>query len=53
MKTVKTEFGDVRIKRSKGFGIEKAKLEYDDLARIARESGKTIAGIRMEIEKKM
>lgn len=53
VKTVKTEFGDVRIKRSKGFGIEKAKPEYDDLARIARESGKTIAGIRREIEKKL
>ena len=32
-----TPYGNVRIKKSEGFGTEKSKLEYDDIARIAKE----------------
>jgi len=37
--TVSTQAGDVRIKISEGYGVARKKIEYDDLARIAREMG--------------
>ena len=49
--SVETEYGPVRIKRASGYGIEKAKPEYDDLARISGETGKPIAELRRELEK--
>lgn len=52
VETVETEFGAVRIKRGSGFGIEKSKPEYDDLARIARKTGLTIAEVRRRIGNK-
>lgn len=47
--TVNTQYGPVRVKRSKGYGVEKQKPEYDDLVRIAREQGCSIDAIRKEI----
>ena len=41
-----TPHGDVRVKVSSGFGVTRRKAEYDDLARIARETGKPIADLR-------
>lgn len=38
METVDTPFGPVRKKVSTGYGIRKEKLEYQDLARIAKEN---------------
>ena len=32
-----TELGRIRVKRSHGFGVERSKLEYEDVARIAME----------------
>lgn len=52
VETVETEFGAVRIKRGSGFGIEKSKPEYDDLSRIARKTGLTIAEVRRRIGNK-
>ena len=37
-----TAFGEVRIKQSKGYGVEREKYEYEDLARIAREKNMSI-----------
>lgn len=37
VETVDTPLGPVRVKRSAGHGAARAKLEYEDLARIARE----------------
>ncbi len=37
--TVQSEFGPVRCKVSKGYGVEKRKYESDDLCRIAEETG--------------
>ena len=42
--TLETDYGPVRIKRAAG----KSKPEYEDLARIARETGKTLAELRGE-----
>ena len=38
-RTVSTEYGDVRVETASGFGVERAKPEYDDVAAIAREKG--------------
>jgi uncharacterized protein (DUF111 family) len=49
IETVKTEFGDVRVKKSAGFGVERKKIEFEDLAKIARESGMSISEIEGKI----
>jgi len=38
----------VRRKISKGYGVERSKYEYDDLARIARERGVSISELFSE-----
>ncbi|MDE6851151.1 MAG: nickel pincer cofactor biosynthesis protein LarC [Lachnospiraceae bacterium] len=38
-KTVETEYGPVRIKTGKGYGITKSKPEYEDLAEVAQREG--------------
>ena len=50
-KTVRTQDGEVRVKTSSGYGAEREKAEYEDLAALARKSGKTIAQIRSEVLK--
>ena len=42
IETVKTEFGDIRIKRAEGYGVKRAKYEYEDLAAISRKTGLSI-----------
>ena len=49
IETVQTEFGPVRIKKSSGFGVSRSKYEYEDLARIARQTGKSISEIETAI----
>lgn len=46
METVETNFGPVRAKISTGFGTEKRKLEYDDLAKHARENNVPLSEIQ-------
>ena len=41
-----TELGPVRVKRSAGYGVEREKYEYEDLAAIAREKGLSLAELR-------
>ena len=36
--TVMTRFGPVRVKRSEGYGTQKEKYEYEDVARLARDN---------------
>lgn len=40
--TVETPYGPVRIKTSAGYGVQRSKAEYDDLAHIASENGLTL-----------
>ncbi|MDR1812744.1 MAG: nickel pincer cofactor biosynthesis protein LarC [Candidatus Fibromonas sp.] len=42
---IQTEFGAVRVKTSRGFGVVKSKPEYEDIAGIAREKGKSIRDV--------
>ena len=44
-----TPFGEVRVKHSEGFGVVREKIEYEDLAKIAKEKNLSID----EIEKKI
>lgn len=46
---VDTSFGPIRVKVSSGFGVVRKKIEYEDLARIAKENNLSIA----EVEKKL
>ena len=48
---VRTPVGDVRRKVSSGYGVTRTKLEYDDLARIARERGVSLADARALAER--
>ena len=49
IETVKTEFGDIRIKKAEGYGIKREKYEYEDLAAIARKTGLSIEEIVQKI----
>ena len=46
MRTIETEYGTVRIKRSEGYGTVREKKEFEDLARIAREQGISLGEAR-------
>ena len=47
--TVQTRFGPVRVKTAQGYGVTREKAEYDDLARLARESGQPLDKIRAAV----
>ena len=43
---VQTAYGEVRVKRASGMGVERAKPEYDDVAALALRHGVSLADIR-------
>ncbi len=47
--TIETSYGSVRVKTSTGYGVTRKKLEYEDLARIAKEEGLSIEEVRDKI----
>lgn len=47
--TVQTPYGNVQKKLSSGYGVTREKYEYEDLARIAREQGLSLAEVRKSI----
>ena len=49
IETIETKFGPISVKKSTGFGVTRQKVEYEDLARIARETGKSIEEIERNI----
>ncbi len=44
-----TPYGAVQKKISSGYGVTREKYEYDDLARIAREQGMSLAELRKQL----
>ena len=50
VETVETAFGPVRVKIASGFGVERVKYEYEDLAKIAREQGISVDAVREAIK---
>ena len=49
--TVETPYGPVRIKKVAGYGTERSKMEYDDLARIASEQGLSLSEVQEIVRK--
>ncbi len=49
IESVKTEFGEIRIKKAEGYGVKREKYEYEDLAAIARKTGLSIEDILRRI----
>ena len=47
--TLATDYGPVRMKEGRGWGVEREKAEYEDLARIAREQGMSLEEVRKKI----
>lgn len=45
-----TPWGEVTIKQAEGWGVEREKPEYEDLARIARENGLSLREVKEKIE---
>ena len=44
--TVETPYGEIRRKISSGYGVSRAKYEYEDLAKIAREQGLSMEEVK-------
>ena len=42
-KTIQTPDGDIRVKVSTGYGVAREKPEFEDLAKIARKTGKSLS----------
>jgi len=47
---VATPYGSVRIKRAEGYGLQRWKAEYDDLARICRDNDLSLEELIKQIE---
>ena len=53
IETVQTPLGAVRCKISEGYGTERRKFEYDDVARLARENGCSIQEVLAKIQQSL
>lgn len=51
IKTVRTPYGEVHYKFASGYGVEKSKPEYEDIAAIARKTGNSLENIKSDIER--
>ena len=51
-RTVETEYGPVRIKRSEGYGTVREKTEFEDIAKIAKEQNMSLADVRKLLTEK-
>jgi len=45
---VKAQLGDVRVKTSHGYNVQKSKPEYDDIAEIAKKHDMSIQDVMQE-----
>ena len=50
VKSEETAFGTIRRKISCGYGVERSKYEYEDLARAARENGMSLDEVRRDLD---
>ncbi len=46
---LETPYGTVHRKNVTGYGVSRSKLEYDDVARIAKENGKSVREVEIEL----
>lgn len=49
VETTQTEYGPVRVKVASGWGVQREKPEYEDLARIARQQGLPLSQVEGEV----
>lgn len=49
VKKIETPYGEIRKKYAYGYNVTRSKLEYEDLAGIARRTGKSIIELKNEI----
>ncbi len=47
---IETPYGEIRIKKSSGYDTKRSKLEYEDLAGVARRTGKSLLALKKELE---
>ncbi len=50
IETIQTPYGEVRRKVSSGYGVFRAKYEYDDLSRIAKEQDISLDEVKKRLE---
>lgn len=50
IKKIDTPYGEIRKKVSFGYNVSRSKLEYDDIAGIAKRTGKSIFDLKRELE---
>lgn len=50
---MESRYGNIRIKESKGYGIEKNKAEYEDIKKAAKKEGVPFSLLQEEIQKQM
>lgn len=53
IKQVETSYGTVRVKESKGYGVVKTKIEYEDLAEIAKKNEMSLEEVREKIQQEL
>ena len=53
IKQVETSYGIVRVKESKGYGVVKTKIEYEDLAEIAKKNEMSLEEVREKIQQEL
>ncbi|MBR5951934.1 MAG: nickel pincer cofactor biosynthesis protein LarC, partial [Pseudobutyrivibrio sp.] len=49
IETIDTPLGPVRVKKSSGYGVQKSKVEFDDLSKIAKEKGLILTKLKKQL----
>lgn len=47
---IETDYGNVRVKKTSGYGVEREKMEYDDLSNIANKRQKSVFDVKHDIK---
>lgn len=47
---IETDYGNVRVKKTSGYGVEREKMEYDDLSNIANKRQKSVFEVKHDIK---
>ena len=47
---IETDYGNVRVKKTSGYGVEREKMEYDDLSNIANQRQKSVFEVKHDIK---
>lgn len=50
VQNIETDYGNIRCKISKGYRVTRKKYEYEDLTRVAKETGKSINELIKELD---